>query len=151
MMILKIIIAGIVGTAVMTLFMYVLAFVTKDRFKVVKILGTMLTFQTTPNKGLSDQPSAIIIGTVAHYFVGIVFSIVYAWLWSKEIVDENFFQVAILGFVTGIFAAVVWRIFIAIHPDPPDLPLQSYLSAILSGHIFFSVGVLATHVFLAAF
>lgn len=150
-MILKIIIAGILGTAVMTLFTYVLAFITKHRFKVVKILGTMLTFQTTPNKGLSHRPSAIIVGTIAHYFVGIVFSFAYAWLWSKELVDENFFQVVILGFVTGIFAVMIWRIFIAIHPNPPDLPLQSYLSAILAGHIFFAIGVFVTYFLVRAY
>lgn len=149
-MILKIIVAGIIGTAVMTLFTNVIAFLFKERCKVVRVLGTMLTFQTTPDKGLSNQLSALMIGTVAHYFVGIVFSFVYAWLWSQEIVDENFYEAGILGFVTGIFAMVVWRIFIALHSNAPYLPLVLYLSAILLGHVFFAIGVLATHFLLTA-
>lgn len=144
-MFLRIILAGAVGTAVMTFGMYLLAYMTKGRYKVVKILGTMLTFQTTPDKGLSDKHSAIWVGLTAHYLVGIGFSFCYAWLWQKDVIEINFIQITLLGLVNGVVAAIVWRIFIAIHPDPPDLPLPRYLTAIALGHILFAHGIFATH------
>lgn len=146
---LKIILAGIFGTALMTLFMYMLSLVTHDRFKVVKILGTMLTFQTTHSKGLSDRPSAIMVGTLTHYLIGIGFAFIYSWLWSTNIVEKNFFEITVLGFVNGMVGAAGWKIFISIHPNPPNLRLRSYLLAIVLGHVFFAVGVLATYLFLA--
>ena len=143
-MVLKIVIAGMVGALVMTAVMYVIAFVTKDRFKVVKILGTMLTFQTTPDKGLSDNRSAIFVGLAAHYLVGVSFSFAYFGLWSADILSEDFMTTTWLGFANGIVGAIGWKILIAIHPDPPDLPLSKYLVAIAIGHIFFAYGILGT-------
>ena len=58
--------AGIGGTAVMTAFIYLLSYITHKRLKVVKILGTMLTFQTTPDKETSEHSSAIVVGLLGH-------------------------------------------------------------------------------------
>ena len=128
--------------------MYAIALVTKNRFKVVKILGTMLTFQTTAEKGLSEQPSAIAVGLVVHYLVGIGFACVYSWLWRENIVQANFINTTLMGIVNGLIAAVGWSIFIAIHPNPPRLPLKSYLIAIAAGHIFFAYGIWMTYAIL---
>lgn len=145
---LNIILEGLAGTAVMTAVLYLIAFITKDRFKVVKILGTMLTFQTTPEKGLSDSPSAITVGLFAHYLVGTGFAAVYSWLWSENVVRPDLLYATLLGFANGIIGALVWSIFIAIHPNPPRLPLKGYLSAIIASHIFFAYGILITYLLL---
>ncbi len=140
-----IIVSGVIGTAVMTSVMYIIAYITNDRFKVVKVLGTMLTFQTTSEKGLSDKTSAIVVGMVAHYLVGIGFAVIYHWLWSNDIVGQDFFTASWLGLINGIVGAIGWRIFIAIHSNPPRLPLLHYLIAIVFGHVFFGCGILATY------
>jgi hypothetical protein len=142
-MVLKIVIAGIAGTAIMTAAMYIIAYASKNRFKVVKVLGTMLTFQTTRDKGLSDSPYAIAVGVVAHYLVGIGFTFIYEWLWSERILDPNLLNASWLGFINGIVGALGWRLFITVHPNPPNLPLNSYLLAIIFGHICFACGMLA--------
>jgi hypothetical protein len=142
----KIVLEGVVGTAIMTAVMYLIAFVTKDRFKVVKILGTMLTFQTTAKKGLSDRPSAVTVGLIAHYLVGIGFAAVYHWLWTNDTIPPNFIYSTLLGLLNGLIGAIGWSIFVAIHPNPPHLPLKPYLSAIILGHIFFAYGIWLTYV-----
>mgnify|MGYP003575440096 CR=1 FL=1 len=144
-----IVMAGIIGTAYMTLGMYLLAAITSEHFKVVKVLGTMLTFQTTHHNGLSDRKSAIWTGIVAHYLVGIGFSVLYAWLWKKDILGMDFLQATWLGLLNGIFGAIVWRIFFALHPRPPQLPLPQYLIAIALGHILFAHGIYATFLLMA--
>jgi len=133
--------AGISGTAVMTAFMYIVSYITKKRFKVVKILGTMLTFQTTPARGLSDSPWAIVTGIAAHYLVGILFAMVWHWLWSKGIGSPTLLICMLYGFIFGLFGILIWQLFFAIHPFPPDVPLKEYMVSILSGHLFFGVGV----------
>jgi hypothetical protein len=136
--------AGIGGTAVMTAFIYLLSYITRKRLKVVKILGTMLTFQTTPNKETSEHSSAIVVGILGHYFVGIVFSLIYYWLWNNGIGQPDFVTCAMYGFISGIVGIIVWRIFFVIHPNPPAVPLKDYIVSILIGHIFFGAGVWAT-------
>jgi uncharacterized membrane protein YdcZ (DUF606 family) len=144
MNILTAIAAGIGGTAVMTAFIYLLSYITQKRLKVVKILGTMLTFQTTANKETSEHSSAIVVGILGHYFVGIVFSLIYYWLWTNGIGKPDLITCAIYGFISGIVGIIVWRIFFAIHPNPPAVPLKDYIVSILIGHIFFGAGVWAT-------
>lgn len=136
--------AGIGGTAVMTAFIYLLSYITQKRLKVVKILGTMLTFQTTPDKETSEHSSAIVVGIIGHYTVGIIFSVIYYLLWTHGIGKPDFITCAIYGFISGIIGIIVWRIFFAIHPNPPAVPLKDYIPAILIGHIFFGAGVWAT-------
>lgn len=105
----------------------------------------MLTFQTTPNKGLSDRPSAIVVGVFAHYLVGISFSFIYACLWSDDIVNPTFVNATWLGMINGIVGAIGWRIFVAVHPNPPGLSLKKYLTAIIIGHVIFAYGILGTY------
>lgn len=143
-MIIKIAVAGIIGTAIMTAAMYLIAYATKERFKVVKVLGTMLTFQTTPHKGLSNAASAIAVGIIAHYMVGIGFTFIYEWLWSERIINPNLLNASWMGFINGIVGALGWKLFFAIHPNPPGLPLSSYLIAITFGHVFFACGMLVS-------
>jgi hypothetical protein len=145
MNILTAVVAGIGGTAVMTAFIYLLSYITQKRLKVVKILGTMLTFQTTPDKQTSEHSSAIVVGILGHYFVGIVFSLIYYWLWTNGIGKPDILTCAIYGFISGIVGIIVWRIFFAIHPNPPSVPLKDYIVSILIAHIFFGIGVWATH------
>lgn len=139
--------AGIMGTALMTLGMYALAGITSDHFKVVKVLGTMLTGQTTPEGGLSDKASAIAVGIIAHYLVGTGFSFVYTWIWQEGLIEMSFEAATLMGFINGLIGAAGWRIFFAIHPRPPVMPLAKYLLAIALGHILFGQGIFATHLY----
>lgn len=144
MNILTAIAAGIGGTAVMTAFIYLLSYITHKRLKVVKILGTMLTFQTTPDRQTSEHSSAIVAGVTGHYLVGIVFSLIYYWLWTTGIGNPDIITCTVYGFISGVVGIIVWRIFFAIHPNPPAVPLKDYIVSILIGHIFFGAGVWLT-------
>jgi hypothetical protein len=137
--------AGIAGTGAMTFFVYLVAYISKRRFKVVRILGTMLTFRTTIDKGLSLKPSTIIAGGIAHYKVGITFAAIYAWLWMHDIGAPDFANALLFGFVNGLLAVIAWWWFIALHPNPPLLPLPSYLFTIFLGHFIFALGVTGTY------
>jgi hypothetical protein len=136
-----IVLAGVAGTALMTAFGYLFATIIDGRLKVVKVLGTMLTNQTTANKGLSESRRAIITGTIVHYAVGIGFALLYNWLWQKGIGTPGIFSGILFGFVNGIIAVTIWKIFIVLHPNPPLLPIKLYLFYILIGHLFYAEGV----------
>ena len=147
-MVVEAIMEGVVGTALMTTVMYVLAYFAGDHFKVVKVLGTMLTFKITDNRWLSNATIAIIVGVAAHYLVGIGFAFVYQWLWSSDKLDASILNATWMGFLNGVVGAIGWRIFFAIHPKPPLIPLPIYLTAITFGHIFFAYGILSAYLLL---
>jgi hypothetical protein len=141
MIIVTSILLGIAGTAVMTLFMYLISYITQRPLKVVKILGTMLTMETTPDKGLSDSNRAIRVGLIAHYLIGIIFAVIYVWLWKYELLEPTFAATILFGFIAGLIGIIVWRIAFDIHPNPPVIPLRLYLTDLLIGHLFFGLGI----------
>jgi hypothetical protein len=136
---LKATLAGIAGTFAMTFFMYLLSFIFGKQMKVPKILGTMLTNQTGPEGQLSESLSSIVIGLIAHYLVGVGFAIAYLLLWHFYIGHPSPFYGAVFGLVSGLFGIIIWRIFIAAHPNPPFIPLKSYFLSLVLGHIVFGV------------
>ncbi len=139
------VLSGIGGTALMTLFVYAVSIITHKRLKVVKILGTMLTYQTTPDKGLSDSPLAIATGIIAHYAVGIIFALTFMLLWDFNIGQPTLPYGLVYGFICGTIGIGIWKIYLDVHSDPPAISVKPYLITILIGHIVFGAGVIATY------
>lgn len=134
--------SGIAGTALMTLFLYLLALATRRQLKVVKILGTLITNQTTPQGGLSNSPLAIWTGIVAHYLVGILFAFCYYFLWNLGIGAPTIPSGMVFGFVSGLFGIAIWTIVFHFHPNPPhNVSLKIYLPTLVIAHIVFGIGV----------
>ena len=142
--------SGIVGTAVMTLFMYLMTFITDKVMKVTKILGTLITCQTTDDRGLSESKTAITTGIIAHYIIGIAFVFCYHILWSLGVGQPDFLNGLILGFASGILAVIFWFTFFAVHPFPPDVDLKSYLVTLFLAHFVFALSAVWAYVFFAA-
>jgi uncharacterized membrane protein YagU involved in acid resistance len=145
---LNVMLSGIAGTAFMTLFMYLLGYITKRRLKVVKILGTMLTLYSNPDGKLSENNKAITIGLLTHYSIGIVFSICYLILWGNGIGKPDITYGFIFGIINGILGIFIWRLFILIHPSPPRLPFKTYMSSLVLGHVVYALVVIGTFNFI---
>ncbi len=139
-MILSSIVLGLLGTALMTFFMYLISYLTKREVKVVKILGTMVTFQTTAEKKLSDTTSAIFIGIISHYSVGVFFAFPYILLLHYNSILPTLTYSLLYGLLAGIVAMILWKTFFIIHPNPPVIPLKTYLLDLLIAHIIFGLG-----------
>lgn len=141
---------GILATAAMTFFVYIIARFTGLQMQVIHILGTMLTGETTSGKMVSHTPKTRWIGTVTHYLIGVLFAIGYEFLWQKNITQPTVSSAFFLGVLIGVLALLVWSTFIRVHPNPPAIPLKWYLSTLFAGHILFSFVVLTIHQLLLA-
>jgi hypothetical protein len=135
-----IILSGIAGTALMTLFMYLMSYATQKVMKVTKILGTMITMGNYGRGELKEQQFSIVTGIIMHYLVGIIFMFCYYQLWRIGFGGPNFLTGLIFGFASGVFAIGVWYAFFAIHPNPPAVPLRSYLFNLFLAHFIFVLG-----------
>lgn len=133
-------IAGIGGTAFMTGFVYLIAFITGRNFKVVKILGNIITNRTHPDKTPDGSWYAILPGLITHYLIGVLFAVIYAWLWSRGIGSPSLSSSLLFGAINGLFAMGCWYGFLKLHPNPPAVKLPDYLYVIGAGHLFFSTG-----------
>lgn len=141
-------ISAIVGTSVMTLFLYMTSWITKNNFRVIHILGNMLTFKTKEDGSLSNSFWVFGVGSVIHYMVGFLYVVAYHFLLMNGHIRLTLFQGIIVGIVTGIVAVGGWKCFYKLHPKPPIIKLKLYLWVILLAHILFSIVVLYTYLFL---
>lgn len=137
-------VSGIPGTAVMTIFVYVTAFLTRKELRVIHILGTMLTDWKNPVRSVKPSGLRLFVGTVCHFLVGVFFGYIYYLLWKNGIGKPDFRNSVIFGVINGFVAIGVWRVFFAVHPNPPAIQIIPYLRTIFYGHIFFSTTTVAS-------
>jgi ABC-type Fe3+-siderophore transport system permease subunit len=130
------ILSGMAGTVVMTLFMYLYSYVSHRFTKVVHILGNMLVGESNYK---SPSTNAYIVGTVAHFSVGILFSLAYFLLWNWGIFRNNLEDSVIVGIISGVAAVVVWKSFLTLHSSPPQFSEINYFLALFLAHIVFAV------------
>ena len=140
--------SGMIGTTVMAVVMYGLAFITDTVMPVARVLGTMITCQTTDDGGLSDSRTSVVVGVLTHYAVGITFAYFYHILWTFGVGEPGFWNGILLGFLSGIFAVIFWFTFMAIHPFPPKIILKDYIPALFLGHFVFASVTVAAYAFL---
>jgi hypothetical protein len=133
-------IEGIGGTLLMTLFVNGISAVTGGSIRIVRVLGTMLLYWR-PDRKLFSSPKTLIVGTIAHYAVGVLFAYAYHWLWQNGWASATFGGCTILGLLCGILAVIVWRIFMAVHPYPPITQKSRFLVIVGTGHLVFAWGV----------
>ncbi len=129
----------------MTAFLYLLSYATHRVMKVVRILGTMLLNRTQPDGSLAEGTTVKIVGTLAHYAVGIFFALVYLALWDAGLGLMTASWGLFFGCINGVVGMAVWYFFFLIHPRPPLLQLWSYLHTLVFAHIIF--GFVATYTF----
>ncbi|GAB3828278.1 hypothetical protein [Pontibacter rugosus] len=138
-------VAGIAGTAAMTAFLYLLSFATRRVMKVIRILGTMLLNRTQADGSLSGDASTKVVGTLAHYAIGIFFALLYLALWDAGVGAITASWGLFFGFANGLAGMAVWFFFFMLHPHPPLIRLRTYLNTLIFAHIIF--GFVATYTF----
>ena len=128
--------SGLVGTVAMTLIMYLYSYLSHSFTKVIHILGNMLVAERnyyTPSK------SAITVGSIAHFGVGVLFSLSYFLIWNWGIFKINVQDSILIGAISGVVAIVVWKGYLSLHANPPKLSHFHYFIALFIAHIVFAV------------
>ncbi len=131
------ILAGIAGTIVMTATMYLYSNITGRNTQVVHILGAMVTGNHVEAK--EDKTKMLITGAISHTFVGVLFSLSYFLLWNWGVFTINWIDSNIVGSLSGIIAIIVWRSYIFVHENAPDISLSHYFFALFISHVIFGV------------
>src|SRR5690606_4745896 len=124
------------GTVAMTGLMYLYSYLSKRFTKVIHILGNMVIGERnyyTPSR------NALLIGTVAHFGVGILFSFAYFLLWNWGIFGINLGDSVLIGIVSGVVAIIVWKIYLSLHSSPPKISHFHYFASLFLAHIVFAV------------
>lgn len=131
------IIAGLVGTAVMTGLMYMAPMMGMPKMDIIGMLGAMFT---------SNEGAARVIGVILHFMLGVIFALIYAWLWSMGIGAATWWWGLIFGAVHGVVAMIMMPLMIRMHPRPPAMQMGPMLMmGLLLGHLVFGLVVVLTY------
>lgn len=130
------IIAGLVGTLVMTGTTELVATITRMPFHVIRILASMLPFQKHPTP---PNTKTFSLAVILHYTIGVVFAYGYVIVIGRGWFNADLLSSILYGVIIGTIAIAGWRLFFLIHPNPPPIPLKGYLPVIWTGHIVLSL------------
>lgn len=106
------IIAGLAGTAAMTVLMYVAPLMGMPKMDIIGMLGSMFT---------TSEGAAKALGLVIHFMMGVLFAIIYALIWSFGLGSATWLWGLIFGAIHGIGAIVVIPQAMRMHPRPPEM------------------------------
>ena len=127
------IIAGLAGTAIMTMMMYIAPRMGMPKMDMPRILGTMF---------ISKEGTATALGMVIHFMMGAIFAIIYALLWRLGLGSATWGWGLIFGAVHGIVAALMMPIMLRMHPRPPEMSFGTMMIlGVLMAHLVYSLVV----------
>ena len=136
MEILDAIIAGLVGTAVITAIMYMGPYMGFPEMDIIGMLGTMFVERGT---------GAVTLGTIIHFTLGAIFAIIYLFLWQElGLGDPIWWWGIIYGLVHGLLVVAMMPVVQRVHPRPEGFEMGSGTMAIagmLMGHAIFGLVV----------
>ncbi|MDF1501268.1 MAG: hypothetical protein P1P76_12445 [Anaerolineales bacterium] len=127
------IIAGLVGTLLMTLLMYMAPSMGMPKMDIIGMLGTMFT---------SGERAARALGTVMHFMMGAVFGIAYAFLWNVGVGSPTWVWGLIFGAGHTVVALLTMPLMMGMHPRPPEMESgPRMMLGSLMGHLVFGLVV----------
>jgi len=130
----KTLIAGLTGTAFMSLYSYSLSRKEESQYREPELLESM-SKQALPE--LKNNRSKAAFGFGLHYLSGLGFTAVYRHLWKRKVVKPNLASGAILGFFSGVFGVGVWEAIFRKHPNPPKVDKRGFYQQLLVAHTIF--------------
>ncbi|HMV11187.1 MAG TPA: hypothetical protein PK325_17820 [Cyclobacteriaceae bacterium] len=134
---LKVFIAKVTATVLMTIFTYGVSFFRKKDFKEPEIINHLLR----PIKFLKIKNEKWFLGGWAlHFFFGVMFVTAYHFIWENNYYGSTFLSACELGAATGIFWLITWTLIFKYHPSPPKINLKEFYIPIFLSHVVFGIG-----------
>lgn len=134
---LRIIIAGIFGTILMTAFSYITARVNSQQFKEPKLLNMILRRSTFDQMNPSNNS---ILGWVLHFSIGVLLMTLFYLLHLTFSFTISFLSILFYGIFTGILSILSWYLMLMISPKATGISLRKIYIQLIIAHILFALG-----------
>ncbi|WP_423146036.1 hypothetical protein [Rubrolithibacter danxiaensis] len=125
--------SGLTGTSAMTLFSYIVSENKEKNFKEPEVLAQLLQNMLPQIK---KEPTQV-AGWSMHYSMGMIFALIYEYLWQERKVKPTIKNGLILGGLSGLAGIMVWKLVFKIHPNPPKLHFNRYYGHLFLAHLVF--------------
>ncbi|HKJ49651.1 MAG TPA: hypothetical protein VJ973_11205 [Christiangramia sp.] len=136
MELLKVIIAAILGTVLMTTFSYVISRIKSQQFKEPKLLNMILrrsTYEMNPSNNS-------ILGWVVHFSIGVILMTLFYIFHLTFSFSISLVSILIYGISAGILSIISWHLMFMLRLNTPDIALKEYYIQLLIAHVLFALG-----------
>ena len=139
MELLQVIIAGVSGTVLMTVFSYFLSRIRTRQFKEPKLLNMILRRSTHEHMNPSNNS---ILGWVVHFSIGIILMTLFYLFHLIFSFKISLISILLFGLFTGGMAILSWHLMFYISPRPPDVDLNEFYIQLFIAHLVFATGAI---------
>jgi len=139
--IIKILLATIGATSMMTLFSYIISGSFKELYKEPLLLKYLLKRTSIE---LSDNGKEILAWLI-HYFIGLIFVVCYHFIWKLDLLEITLINGLLLGAICGIIGILGWMIMFKASGYKPNIDYKGYYFQLFFAHVIF--GITATAIY----
>ncbi|HEX8270582.1 MAG TPA: hypothetical protein VF581_11880 [Flavobacterium sp.] len=139
--ILRILLATLVATSLMTMFSYYLS----EKFNALYKEPVLLKKIMEMTKLHFNSSVQTVLGWLIHYLVGLLFVIAYDRLWHTGYVDATWFSGILLGIASGIIGVVGWMFLFSIPNHAPRVKYREYYQQLFFAHIIFALAAVTIY------
>lgn len=131
----QILITTIAATSLMTLFSYVVSASARELYKE----PVLLTYLLSSLKIEVSPQIKTFLAWLLHYIIGLLFVLIYHYLWVYDLVEMSWPAAFVLGAASGIIGIFGWILLFKIVPQKPNIDFKGYYVQLFFAHIIFGV------------
>ena len=131
----QILITTIAATSLMTLFSYVVSASARELYKE----PVLLTYLLSSLKIEVSPQIKTFLAWLLHYIIGLLFVLIYHYLWVYDLVEMSWPAAFLLGAASGIIGIFGWILLFKIVPQKPNINFKGYYVQLFFAHIIFGV------------
>ncbi|KQW99599.1 hypothetical protein [Flavobacterium sp. Root420] len=131
----QILITTIAATSLMTLFSYVVSASARELYKE----PVLLTYLLSSLKIEVSPQIKTFLAWLLHYIIGLLFVLIYHYLWVYDLVEMSWPAAFVLGAASGVIGIFGWILLFKIVPQKPNINFKGYYVQLFFAHIIFGV------------
>lgn len=139
--IVKIALATVAGTSVMTAFSYLASESFNKLWKEPVLLNLVAA---RAHIDFSPRRKSI-FGWIIHYMIGLAFVLCYHFIWKYSDMEPTWPCALIFGAVSGLIGIFSWFFLFKIPDEKPKIKIRQYYLQLFVAHIFFALAVAAVY------
>lgn len=136
MELIKVLVAGFLGTMMMTGFSYAMSRMKSQQFKEPRLLNMILRRSTYDMNPSNNS----VLGWVVHFSIGVILMTlfyIFHLIFSFKISPVS---ILVYGISAGILSILSWHLMFIISPNTPNFALRDFYIQLLIAHILFALG-----------
>lgn len=136
-----ILLATVAATSLMTAFSYMVSKAFRELYKEPLLLQYLMTRFKLGIKGTMK----VIAGWALHYFIELLFVLIFHFLWKADFVEITWLAGLIYGMIIGIIGIAGWVVMFKLSNYQPRIDFKGYYLQLFIAHMIFAITIILVY------